>query len=119
MPLFTGGLYRSRQHEAELQANAADAASQEQVNLITRDVRLAWLEAGSARDRIGLTRSLLDNAEAALALARARFEQGLSSTVELTQAELSHTSAAIAHASAEFAYRLRRDILDYQTGALR
>jgi outer membrane protein len=119
LPLFAGGLYRARQREAELQASAADAAMQDTVNTITRDVRLAWLEAVHARERIGLTASLLENANAALTLAHARFDQGLTSTVELTQAELAQTSAAIAESTADYAYRVRREILDYQTGTLR
>jgi len=118
LPLFAGGLYRSRQHEAELQANSADAAVQDTMNTITRDVRLAWLEAVHARERIALTASLLQNATAALTLARARFEQGLTSTVELSQAELAQTSAEIAESTADFAYRIRREILDFQTGTL-
>jgi outer membrane protein len=119
LPLFAGGLYRSRQHEAELQASAAEAAWQDTVNTITREVRLAWLEAVHAQERIGLTASLAENANAAQSLARARFEQGLSSTVELMQAELAQTSADIAKSTADYAYRVRREILDYQTGALR
>jgi outer membrane protein len=119
VPLFAGGLYRARQREAELQASAADAAMRDTVNTITRDVRLAWLEAVHARERIGLTASLLENANSALTLARARFDQGLTSTVELTQAELAQTSAAIAESTADYAYRVRREILDYQTGTLR
>ncbi len=119
LPLFAGGLYRARQREAELQASAADAALQDQQNNAVRDVRLAWLEAGHAYERIALTASLLGNANAALALARARFDQGLSSIIELNQAELAQTSADIAHATAEYGYRVRRTMLDYTTGTLR
>jgi outer membrane protein len=118
LPLFAGGLYRARQHEAELQANAAEAALVDQQNNAVRDVRLAWLEAGHAHERIALTASLLDNTNAALSLARARFDQGLSSIVELNQAELAQVSAEISHASAEYDYRMRREILDYETGSL-
>lgn len=118
LPIFTGGLYRARQREAELQADAADAALLDQQNNVVRDVRLAWLEAVQSHERIALTTSLLENATAALTLARARFEQGLSSIVELNQAELAQTSADIAHATADYGYRVRRDLLDYTTGSL-
>jgi len=118
MPLFDGGLYQARQREAELQANAADAALVEQELNVVRDVRLAWLEADHARARIALTASLLANAGAALDLARARFAQGLISIVELNQAELSQVSAALANANAQYDFQLRRDILDFQTGSL-
>ncbi|HVU15808.1 MAG TPA: TolC family protein [Candidatus Didemnitutus sp.] len=119
LPLFAGGLYRARQREAELLARDADAAVQDQEEALARSVRVAWLEAGHARERIALTASLLQNSEAALALARARFDQGLSSIVELNQAELAQTQAAIEHTTAEYDYRLRRDRLDFETGALR
>ncbi len=119
VPLFTGGLYRSRQRQAELQASAAEAALKDQQNGAMRDVRLAWLEADHARQRIALTTSLLNNANAALTLARTRFDQGLSSIVELNQAELAQISADIAHATANYTYRVRRDMLDYTTGSLR
>jgi outer membrane protein len=119
LPLFAGGLYRARQREAELQAEGADALLREQEDDVVRDVRIAWLEAGHARDRIALTASLLESASATLDLAHVRFDQGLSSIVELNQAELSQVSAEIAHTTAEYDYRVRRDILDYQTGSLR
>jgi outer membrane protein len=119
LPLFAGGLNRAKQREADLLADAADAALADAENNAIRDVRVAWLEAGHARERIILTAHLLASANAALDLARARYEQGLSSIVELSQAELSLTSAALAHATAEYEYRARRDLLDYQTGDLR
>jgi outer membrane protein len=119
VPLFAGGLYRARQREAELQAGDAEAMLQETENNFIRDVRLAWLEASHAQERIALTASLLENASGALDLAHARFAQGLSSIVELNQAELSQISAEIAHTNAEYDYRVRRDILDYETGSLR
>lgn len=119
VPLFAGGLYAARQREAELQAGAAEAAYQEISSTISRDVRLAWLEAVHARERIALTDRLAGNASAALDLARARFEQGLTSTVELLQADLARTSADIAKSTADYAYRIRREILDFQTGTLR
>jgi outer membrane protein len=118
VPLFAGGLYAARQREAELQASGADAVLRDAENNVVRDVQIAWLEAGHAFERIALSASLLENADAALALARARFEQGLSSIVELNQAELTQISAAIGHTNAEYDYRLRRDILAFQTGTL-
>jgi outer membrane protein len=118
LPLFTGGLYRARQREAEFQAGAATAALSEMENNIIRDLRLAWLEAGHARERIALTASLLESATSALDLAHARFDQGLSSIIELNQSELAQVSAEIAHTNAEYEYRVRRDILNYQIGSL-
>ena len=43
----------------------------------------------------------------------------LQSKMQAMQAELAQTSAAIAESTADYAYRVRREILDYQTGTLR
>jgi outer membrane protein len=118
LPLFTGGLYRARQHEAELQARSLDEGLADAENAVVRDVRLAWLDSEHAGKQIRLTSRLLDSANSALELAQARFGQGLSSMVELNQAELAQTAAAIAQVDAEYEYRVRRDILDYQVGEL-
>jgi outer membrane protein len=58
-------------------------------------------------------------ANEALRLSQARYDIGLSSIVELTQAQFSQTSAQIGAANAKFDYLTRRAELDYETGALR
>jgi outer membrane protein len=118
LPLFAGGLYRARQQEAELQARNLEAGLADAENNVVRDVRVAWLDSEHAREQIRLTTRLLASANSALSLAQARFDQGLSSMVELNQAELAQTSAAIAQVGAEYEYFVRRDILDYQVGSL-
>ena len=118
LPLFTGGLYRAREREAELQAEDADASLQQEENDILRDVRLAWLEASHARERVALSANLLENASAALELARARFDKGLSSILELNQADLAKLSAEIAHTNAQYDFKVRCYVLDFQTGSL-
>lgn len=119
LPLFAGGLHEARRREAELLSEAAAEALRDAENSLIRDVRLAWLEAGQAREQVRLTTSLFDSSNAALDLARARFDQGLSSIIELNQAELNRTSAALANARAKYEYHVRRDLLDFQTGSLR
>ena len=100
-------------------ADRAERAGQLLLHGIAQHLADLTLEAAHARERIALTTSLLENSNSALDLAHARFGQGLSSIVELNQAELSQVSAEIAHTMAEYDYRLRRDILDFQTGSLR
>jgi outer membrane protein len=118
LPLFAGGLYRAREREAQLQADSADAMRRDLENAVARDVRIAWLQASHARERVALTESLLENSRGASELAHARFDQGMSSIIELSQAELAEVSSEIEHTSANYDYRMRRDILDYQTGSL-
>jgi len=118
-PIFTGGLYTARQREAQLQADAADQTVRDQENTIARDTEITKLNLDYSYARIALTASLLQNANKALELAQARFNLGLSSIVELSQAELNQTSAQIEEAGARYDYHTRRAALDFQLGRLR
>jgi outer membrane protein len=119
LPVFNGGLFKARRSEAELRARAASQSVKDLENRVIRDVRVAYLNAQTAFERIGLTAQLLDQATKALELAQSRFELGLSSIIELSQAQLNLTSAQIAGASAKYDYQTQRAILDYQVGVLR
>jgi outer membrane protein len=119
IPVFNGGLFKARRTEAELRAKAAAENVSDAANRIARDVRVAWLDASTAFERVGLTAQLLEQARLALDLAQRRYDLGLSSIVELSQAQLNFTSAQIANASARFEYQTQRSVLEYQTGVLR
>jgi outer membrane protein len=119
IPLFNGGLYKARRTEAELRAKAAQQGVTDLENHVARDVRLAFLNATTAYDRMGLTKQLLDQAQLALDLAQARYDLGLGSIVELSQAQLALTSAQIANSSARYEYQSQRVTVDYATGVLR
>jgi outer membrane protein len=118
IPLFAGGVYKARESEAADLAGAASAAVAEAELRVIREVRLASLEVVQSQEALGLSRSLAASAEIALQLAQARFDQGLSSIVELNQADLNRTRAEIGVATAAFDLRLRADALDYAVGIL-
>ncbi len=80
---------------------------------------MGWLNASNAYQRLALTAELLAQATLALDLARTRCDLGLSSIVELSQAQLNQTSAQVTDASARYDYQLQRSVLDYQTGLRR
>lgn len=118
-PIFSGGLNTARRTEALLRAQALEAGLREEENNAVRDVRTGWLAANNARERTVITKILLEQADKSLALAQARYGVGSSSIVELSQAQLSQTAAAITHTNARYEYLIRRSILDYQTGLMR
>jgi outer membrane protein len=119
IPIFNGHLYRARRTEAELRAKAAAQNVNDLVNRVARDVRIAYLNASNAFERLTLTAELLDQARLALDLAQRRYDLGLGSIVELSQAQLNVTGAEIAGSSAQFDYQFQRANLSYQTGGLR
>jgi outer membrane protein len=115
IPIFNGFLYTARAHEAKLRAQAAQERLRDLQNLISRDVRTGWLNANTAYQRLAVTRQLLEQANLALSLAQTRYNLGLGSIVELSQAQLQQTQAAISNAQAGYDYRLSLAILTYET----
>lgn len=115
-PLMNGNLYSARHAEALFRAQAEGQALRDLENRVTRDVTVAWLAARTARQRVDLTDQLLAQSSDALDLAQARYKLGLSSIVELTQAELQKTEAEIAQATARYEYQARISLLDHELG---
>jgi outer membrane protein len=118
IPIFNGGLFKARQTEAELKAKAASQNISAEQNRVIRDVRVAYLNATTDYDRLALTDQLLQQAQLALDLAQTRYNLGLSSIVELSQAQLNLTSAQIASASAKYDYQTQNATVQYQVGVL-
>ncbi len=118
IPILNGGLFSARRAEAEERTAAADSDVQALVNEIARQVREAWLEANTAARRLDVTTALLAESNEALRLAQTRYDAGLGSIVELSQAQFNQTSAEIQNATARYDYLSRRAALDYTIGDL-
>lgn len=119
IPIFNGKLFTARHAEAEDRAREAEAELSDEQGQILRDVQLAWLAANTAFQNVALTAELLAQADKGLDLAQARYNLGLGSIVELSQAQLNQAQAGIAQASAKYDYATRLAELAYQEGALR
>jgi len=119
LPLFAGGLYKARQHEAELRAQSDNELVRALEDNIVRDVHIAWLNLNTALQQLQTTEELVRNATDAYELADARYKIGSSSIVELSQAQLSLTSAQIANANARYNVLIQQSKLNYEVGALR
>ncbi|MGO9648538.1 MAG: TolC family protein [Terriglobales bacterium] len=115
IPLFNGFLYTARAREANLRAQATEERLRDMRNLISRDVRTSWLSANTAYQRLAVTQQLLEQANLALSLAQSRYNLGLGSIVELSQAQLQQTQAQISNAQAGYDYRLSLAVLTYET----
>jgi len=118
IPVFNGFQYTAKTREADLRAQAARQRLLDLHNQISRDVRTSWLAANTAYDRVGVSQQLLAEANQALDLAQTRYRLGLSSIVELSQAQLQQTQAQIGSTQAGYEYRLALSVLQYQTTGL-
>lgn len=119
IPIFHGRLYSALESEADSKARAQDQFLRDLQDRIARDVRKAWLDSGSAYQRLSATQQLLDEANQSVNLAQARYKLGLSSIVELSQAQLSQTQAQIEEASAKYDYEQQTSVLNYELGNLK
>ncbi|HEY1423068.1 MAG TPA: TolC family protein [Candidatus Acidoferrum sp.] len=117
IPVFNGFLYNARAKTADLQTDVARQRLLDERNNIARDVRTAWQQSQQAFERLGVTQQLREQANLALNLAQSRYNLGLSSIVELGQAELAKTEADIADTDAQYQYRLTRLVLAFTIGA--
>ncbi len=118
IPIFNGRQFNALHAEAKAQAGAREQNLRDLEDGISRDVRKAWLNAQSGYQRLALTQQLLDEANQALDLAQQRYKLGLSSIIELSQAQLNQTQAEIEQASAKYDYEAEISALNFQIGAL-
>ena len=106
VPIFNGFLFTAEASEANYRAKAAKENTRDLRDNVVRDVRTAWLSANTAFQRVGVAAELAKEANLSLTLAQGRYQLGLGSIVELSQAQLNQTDAAIGYVNAEYQYRL-------------
>jgi len=119
IPIFNGHLFTAREEAARYEMLAASQRLRDLQQQVEHDVRVAWLTANTAYQRIPVTVQLMSQAQLALDLARGRYDLGLASIVEVTQAQLNLTSAQIENVGARFDYQSAYALLQYTIGALR
>jgi outer membrane protein len=117
IPVFNGFLYNARAKTADLETAIARQKLADLRNNIARDVRISWQDTNRAYERLAMTRLLRQQAGLAFDLAETRYNLGLASIVEFSQAELAKTEADIADTNANYQYRLTQIVLAYTIGA--
>lgn len=113
IPLFNGFLFNARAKAADLQTEVNRQKLTDLRNNVARDVRIAWQDTNRAYQRLSVTQQMLEQANLALSLGQQRYNLGLGSIVELSQAELGKTEADIADTDAKYQYHLTQIVLAY------
>lgn len=116
IPIFNGFLYTAESSEANYRAKAAAENTRGLRDTVVRDVRTAWLSANTAFQRVGVAAELAKEADLSLSLANSRYQLGLGSIVELSQAQLQQADAAIGYVNAQYQYRLALSTLNFEIG---
>lgn len=118
IPIFNGFQFTARRQAAEYQLQATRQRDRDLEDRIARDVRSAYARARTSFEAIGSTEQLLTQANMALSLAQGRYDLGLASIVELTQAQLGQTSAEVQNLNARYEYQQAYSVLQYTLGLL-
>jgi outer membrane protein len=116
IPIFNGRLFTARQHAAEYQLQATQQRARDLQDRIASDVRTAWAKTNTSFQAIATSERLLKQATMALDLAQGRYDLGLSSIVELTQAQLGLTQAQVENVDAKYEYEEAYAVLQYTLG---
>jgi outer membrane protein len=119
VPIFNGRLFNAEHAEATARSHAQEQFLRGLQNRIAQDVRTSWLNALSAYQRLSLTEQLLEQTTQAYDLAKGRYQLGLSSIIELSQAQLNLTQAQVEQVSAQYDYESQTANLNYQLGRVK
>jgi len=113
LPLFQGFAISAQVQQAKANVDIAQANMEVLIENITLEVEQVYLSLQEANERIAATTKLVEQAEQNLKLAEARYNSGVGSAIEVTDAQLSRSNARITHIQAQYDYnsalvRLRR-----------
>lgn len=119
VPIFNGHQFNARREAAHYETLGAEQKLRDRQQQVARDVRDAWASAQTAYQALDVSAQLLREATLARNLAQGRYENQLSSIVDLTTAQLNLTSAEIENLNAKYDYQSRYAELQYAIGLLR
>jgi outer membrane protein TolC len=116
MPLWDGGLSRAQEVENKRQVSQLRQTYEQVRQGIELEVKQSLLSIEEARQRIATAETAVTQAEESLRIARVRYEAGVSTSVELTDAETALTQARTNRVNATYDYALALARLDKARG---
>lgn len=122
VPLFDGGAARGRVTQAKALVSQAETVRREQIDAVTLDVRLAYLNLQQAEQAIAAARQELAQADESYRLARLRYsagvtsQSGVSPLIEVSNAQQALSQAQNDYVNALYDYNNNRSALDKATG---
>jgi outer membrane protein TolC len=104
VPIFDGGLTRARVNEAKADVNSARASVVTAKQAVALDVRGALLDLQEAMRQRQTTAANVVQAREAFRIAQVRFKAGVSTTVEVTDAQVALTQALNNQVNADYSF---------------
>ena len=118
IPLYDRGTTALAEQRAQIEADNARLALDEQRQSVALEVRRAYLDHETAKERLRAAQAQNQAAEQALAAVRERYRVGAATLVEVTTAQSSQAQAAAALVNARYTLVFQQALMSYYTGEL-
>ena len=116
VPLFTGFLIENQVKEAMANHHQVEASRRDIAQQISLEVTQIYLDVATYEKQIAVVEELVNRTKETLELAKKRYQLGLGSIVEVTQAEVAVANARTTHAEARYNYLMALATMDYAIG---
>lgn len=115
-PLYDGGTANARTTQARADVATAEVNRRQAIDNVNLEVRQAYLSLLQARDRVAVANQALSEALESYRLARVRYTNGVSTLVEISDAQNALTQAENNQVNALYDYNNARSTLDKSAG---
>jgi outer membrane protein len=116
VPIWDGDVTRGRVVQARALVAQAETNRRQNVDLVNLDVRSSYLTLLQARNRVAVANQALAEAQESFRLARVRYNNGISTLVEVSDAQAALTQAENNQVNALYDYNNARSALDKAAG---
>ena len=116
--LFDGGTRRANVGESRLNMAIEQDELRDMERAVSLDIRTQWLRKRDAAEVIDATGKNIGLATRALDIARTRFKAGLSTNLEVTQANMELSDASLARSRAHYEYMVAITSMKHAMGIL-
>lgn len=104
MPIFDGGKNRATVDQAKSEESSVRLGYEQTLLGVKLDVQQAYLSVNESREKIAVAEKALDQARESMRLAEVRYKAGVSTQVELFDAQTALTQAETNHVNAVYDY---------------
>jgi outer membrane protein len=118
IPLFDRGSADLATQRAQIQADNARLALEQQRQQVAVEVRRAYLDHRAAQERLAAAQAQVRAADQAVAATRERYRVGAATLVELTQSQAAQVQAASALVNARYNLVFQQSLMSYYTGEM-
>lgn len=116
MPLYDGGATKSAVDQAASDTKTSEFVLTQITNGVTLDAKQSYLSVGEARARINAANKALDQAKESMRLAEVRYQGGISTQIEVLDAQQALTLAETNQVNALYDYHTALAKLEHAVG---